>query len=261
MNATELFKAGQLSAAVEAQLQAVKASPGDQGKRLFLFELLAFSGDLECARRQIDALRYDDPDLETAADAYRKLLDAEQLRRQLFAGGLAPHSLAEAPEYVRLRLAAVDCLREGKPAEAQALLENAAEASPTVRGRLNGKPFDGLRDADDLFGPVLEVLSQGAYFWLPLEQVDSLVLSAPHSPRDLLWAPAHLNVRDGPEGDVFLPALYPGSHEHADDAVKLGRATDWKGGEAGPVLGAGLRTFLAGDDPITLLEWRELEIG
>ena len=43
-----------------------------------------------------------------------------------------------------------------------------------MRGRLNGKPFETLRDADDLFGPVLEVLSQGAYFWLPLEQVDSL---------------------------------------------------------------------------------------
>ena len=68
-------------------------------------------------------------------------------------------------------------------------------------------------------------------------------------------------MRDGPEGDVFLPALYPGTHEHADDAVKLGRATDWKDGDAGPVLGVGLRTFLAGDDPITLLEWRELEVG
>ncbi len=129
-----------------------------------------------------------------------------------------------------------------------------------MRGRLNGKPFEHLRDADDLFGSVLEVLSQGAYYWVPLEQVASLAMSAPRSPRDLLWAAAHLDVRDGPEGDVFLPALYPGTHEHADDAVKLGRATDWKGGEAGPVLGVGLRTFLAGDDPITLLDWRELEI-
>ena len=260
MNATELFKAGQLSAAVEAQLQAVKAARATRASGSSCSSCWPSPATSSTGGRS-SALHYDNPDLEQAADAYRKLLDAEQLRRQLFAGGLAPHSLAEAPEYVRLRLAAVDCLREGKPAEAQALLENAAEASPTVRGRLNGKPFDGLRNTDNLFGPVLEVLSQGAYFWLPLEQVDSLVLSAPHSPRDLLWAPAHLNVRDGPEGDVFLPALYPGSHEHADDAVKLGRTTDWKGGEAGPVLGAGLRTFLAGDNPITLLEWRELEIG
>jgi type VI secretion system protein ImpE len=79
-------------------------------------------------------------------------------------------------------------------------------------------------------------------------------------PRDLLWLPAHLALRDGPEGDVFLPALYPNSHEHPDDAVKLGRATDWKGGEGEPVLGAGLKVFLRGDDDISILEWRQLEM-
>ena len=50
---------------------------------------------------------------------------------------------------------------------------------PRRRGRLNGKPFEHLRDADDLFGSVLEVLSQGAYYWVPLEQVASLAMSAP----------------------------------------------------------------------------------
>jgi type VI secretion system protein ImpE len=60
---------------------------------------------------------------------------------------------------------------------------------------------------------------------------------------------------------VFLPAIYPGSHEHADDQVKLGRKTDWKETKDGPVLGMGLRTFLVGDDPVTLLEWRELKLA
>ena len=69
-------------------------------------------------------------------------------------------------------------------------------------------------------------MAQGKYYWVPLEQVESLAANAPAAPRDLLWLPAHLSLRDGPEGDVFLPALYPGSHEHADDAVKLaGRPT------------------------------------
>ena len=44
MNAGELYKAGRLGEAIEAQVQEVKASPLDQSKRLFLFELLAFSG-------------------------------------------------------------------------------------------------------------------------------------------------------------------------------------------------------------------------
>jgi len=56
MNATDLFKAGRLQAAIDAQIQEVKAKPADHGRRLFLFELCAFAGDLERARRQIDAL-------------------------------------------------------------------------------------------------------------------------------------------------------------------------------------------------------------
>jgi protein involved in temperature-dependent protein secretion len=43
--------------------------------------------------------------------------------------------------------------------------------------------------------------------------------------------------------------------------VKLGRSTDWKQEGGGPVLGAGARTFLVGDDGSALTEWRELQMG
>ena len=85
-----------------------------------------------------------------------------------------------------------------------------------------------------------------------------MTLNPPKFPRDLLSAPA-AEIADA-AGDVFLPVLYPGSHEHSDEAqCGLGRLTDWRGGEGGPVLGVGLRTFLADDDPVTLPEWREVE--
>ena len=105
---------------------------------------------------------------------------------------------------------------------------------------------------------MLEVLARGGYFWVPLEQVEALALNVPAFPRDLIWLPARLTLQDGQEGEVFLPALYLGSHEHADDQVKLGRATDWKQAEGGPVLAAGAKTFLVGEDGSTLTEWREL---
>jgi type VI secretion system protein ImpE len=260
MNPSELFKAGKLQEATAAQLQEVKNKPGDQGKRLFLFELLAFAGDLERARRQIDAVTYEDPDLETAAAAYRKLIDAEEARRRLFRDGLSPEFLVDPPANLQRRLQAVNRMREGRPAEAAAELARAAAETPPAAGLLNGKAFDHLRDCDDLLGGVLEVMAQGKYFWVPLHQVELLAANAPASPRDLLWLPAHLQMRDGPEGDVFLPALYPGSHEHADDAVKLGRATDWTGAEGEPVRGADLKMFLCGDDDISILEWRQLEM-
>jgi type VI secretion system protein ImpE len=260
MNASEFFKAGQLPQAVDAQLKEVKAHPQDHGKRLFLFELLAFSGDLDRARKQFDVVKYDTLELEAAAQQYRKLLDSEGLRRRLFQESLQPEFFGEPPEHVRQRLEAVNRLREGRAAEAAELLTQANAAAPVLKGTLNGKAFEGLRDFDDLFGTVLEVLAHGRYFWVPLEQVEAVGAKPPRFPRDLLWLPARLDLRDGASGEVFLPALYPGSHAHADIQVKLGRASDYTGGDGAPVRGAGRRDFLAGDDAVSLLEWRELQI-
>src|SRR5439155_17031224 len=146
------------------------------GKRLFLFELLAFSGDLDRARKQVDVVKYDQVELETAAQQYRLLLDAEGLRRRLFRDSLQPEFFGEVPEHARHRLEAVNRLREGRAAEAAELLAKANAEAPVVSGKLNGKPFEGLRDFDDLFGTVLEVLGNGRYFWVPLEQVATLAM-------------------------------------------------------------------------------------
>lgn len=259
MKADALFREGRLQEAVDAQIQEVKANPGDQNRRLFLFELLAFTGDLDRARRQAEALSYDDPELEMAAVSYRKLLEIEEARRQLLSDTLKPQFLTEPPEHVKLRLEAINRMREGRQAEAAELLEK-ANAAP-VRGMLNGKPFESLRDADDLFGTVLEVVGQGTYYWVPLEEIETLQASPPRFPRDLIWYPARISIRSGAAGDVFLPALYPNTHEHADNQVKLGRMTDWKSADGGPVLGMGLRTFLADEDDVPILEFRELKIG
>jgi type VI secretion system protein ImpE len=259
--ASELFKQGRLKEATDAQIQEVKAQPADHGKRLFLFELAAFAGDLERARRQIEAVHYEEPERDATLQGYRKLLEAEQKRRRLFSESLAPRFLGTPPEHVKLRVEAVNRLREGKQAEAAELLVRANEGAETLKGTLNGKAFKGMRDTDDLFGTILEVMAQGEYFWVALEQIDSLAANAPGFPRDLIWLPARLMLQDGQQGEVFLPVLYPGSHEAGDDQLKLGRATDWKQADGGPVRGVGARTLLVGDDGMHLLEWRELQMG
>lgn len=260
MNASELYKAGKLPEAIDAQLKEVKAHPADHGKRLFLFEMLAFAGDLDRAKRQIEAINYGQMELDASVMAYRKMLDSEQARRQLFSDGRAPKFFGEPSEHVRLRLEAVNRLRANRPAEAAELLAQAAAATPAVKGQLNDKPFDSLRDCDDLFASVLEVMGHGAYYWIPLDQVETVTMNPPKAPRDLLWAPARVELREGTAGNIFLPALYPGSHEHPDNQVKLGRMTDWKSSEGSPVLGVGLHMFMAGEADVSLLEWRQLQV-
>jgi len=261
MTASELYKAGKLTEAVAAQTQEVKANPADHSRRLFLFELLAFAGDLDRARRQIDAVTYEELELEAQVLDYKKLLDAEQLRRRLFSEGLKPEFFTPPPEHVQFRLEAVNRLRENQLAEAGDLLVRAQDRCPPLKGQLNEKPFDSLRDCDDLFSSVLEVLARGVYYWVPLDQVARLTMNPPKYPRDLIWVSARLEMTDNAAGNVFLPALYPRSHEHPENQVKLGRMTDWQGPDTGPVFGMGLRTFLVDEDPISMLEWRQLELS
>jgi type VI secretion system protein ImpE len=259
MNAGELFKAGKLQAAIDAQLQEVKRNPADQAKRMFLFELLVFAGDLDRARRQIDAITFGEVERDTVVLGYRKLLDAEVDRRKLFSEGKKPQFIGTPPEHVQWRLDAINCLRGNQQKEAKELLDKANAAVTPRPGLLNVTPFTSLRDGDDLFAIVLEVMAKGVYSWVPFEVIDSMALNPPRSPRDLIWFPARLQLRNGQSGEVFLPALYPGTHTHADDQLRLGRMTDWQAAEGGPVLGVGLRTYIAEGHGIPLLDWRELE--
>ena len=174
MNPSELYRAGRLSEAIDAQIAEVKTQPADQGRRLFLFELLAFAGELERAKRQVDAVHYGQPDLDLATLAYSKLVDSEVARRKFFTEGVPPEILGETTEAIQLQIEAVGMLRLGKTTEAQALLDQAIEATPPLKGTLNGKPFTSIRDGDDRFGGVLEVMAQGKYFWIALEQVVGL---------------------------------------------------------------------------------------
>lgn len=258
MNASELYRSGKLDEALQAQLQEVKAHPADTGKRLFLFELAAFAGDLDRARRQIEAVSYDDPQMVTSVLQYRVMLDSEEARRKLFTEALAPRFFGDQPEHVHLRLQAALLMGEERHADAAEVLRQAEESTPVTSGTLNGRKFDVLRDADDLFGGVLEVFAQGGYFWVPFEQIESVTAAEPRFPRDLLWPAARLEMRDGSGGNVFLPALYPGSYTHTDPLVRLGRHTEWVSAENGPVRGYGGHTYLVGEDAVALLEWREL---
>ena len=261
MNATELFKAGKLGEAVEAQIKEVKANPADPSRRLFLFELLAFTGDLDRAKRQLDAVKYDDPQKDAALVRYARLLDSEALRRKALHESVMPSFFADPPFHMRMRMdAMMNFLPLHRVSEANGLLDGARQMLPSLQVTLNGTPHTGLHDADDLFGTILEVMNDGQYYWLPLEQVVSVAMNEPKFPRDLLWIPARIELLDGRTGEVFLPALYPGSHLHPDDQVKLGYVTDWKTWEGGPVLGIGQRTFVAGEEPVGILEWRELQV-
>jgi type VI secretion system protein ImpE len=261
MDPKQLFEAGDLTKAIEAQISLVKTAPTDLARRAFLFELYAFVGDYERARKQLDFVKSMNAQSEWAVTVYGHLLEAEAKRRKFYEGGAPPEFLIDIPDHLQPHLEAVKQIAAGREGEATALLQAAAEQTPTVSGKLNEQPFTDIRDCDDLLAPVLEVMILNDYVWVPFTQIQSLEINPPERPRDLIWTPAKLLLTDGTTRSGYLPALYFGSAAHADNELKLGRATDWRCGEGAPVQGIGQHQLLVGEAEVGLLDIRKLEIA
>src|SRR5262249_51098164 len=98
----------------------------------------------------------------------------------------------------------------------------------------------------------------GNYYWVPIETVELIEFHKPERARDLYWRPAHMVVKEGPDGVVYIPALYHGSHNAADETVKLGRSTE---GEGTPYLNRGRREYLVGDEAKSIMELNTITFG
>lgn len=258
--AKALLDAGDLKGATEQLISDVKANPTDTTLRTFLFELLCFAGEWERAEKQLDVIGHQSMQTAIGVQAYRNNIKAERDRQRLFADGLQPHFLSEPPSYVDLLLAAVNRLREGNFAEAREQLDKAEEERPALSGKLNGdRPFADFRDYNDATGSVLELIVKDQYTWLPFEQISRVEIAEPKNLRDLLWANARIESRDGTMGEVFLPTLYAGSQQHENDQIKLGRMTDWRETSEDIYTGIGMRLFLVDDEDKALLQVRSIE--
>jgi type VI secretion system protein ImpE len=259
--AAELYKSGRLADAIAAAGEEVKRRPAAVASRGFLAELLCFAGDFARADLQLNAIGDQDPQSAVGISLFRQLLRAEQARQQFHAEGRLPEFLERPSPRLQGHLEASIRLREGQLAEAAALLDKAEESRAPLAGQSDGRPFEDLRDIDDLTASFFEVLtSTGKYYWIPMERVEMIEFHDPLRPRDLLWRRAHMVVRGGPDGEVFLPALYAGSHASPDDRIRLGRMTDWRGGEGAPVQGMGQRLFAVGDEDLGILELKTVSI-
>jgi type VI secretion system protein ImpE len=229
MDASSLYKAGQLGPAIEALGLELRKQPTDTRRRIFLFELLCFAGEYDRASKQLDVLASGGKDAESGAMLYRAALHAHRTREDMFARNELPLSSAQ----------------------------------PSPAGTCDGIAFSSFTDEDDRIGTNLEVFIAGSYTWIPFHYIESVELQPPTRLRDLLWAPAILHTtkdfRLQDLGQVLLPALAPLSSKHADDAVRLGRTTVWVEDSAYGAVPAGQKIYLADDTELPLLEIRDLE--
>jgi len=260
--ASTLYRAGSLAPAIEAANAAVRRNPADLGARVLLAELLVFAGNLERADTILDAAAQIDATVMVGIAEFRQLVRAALARRQHHEEGRVPEFLGEPTPPLRSALAALIALRAGDTEEAARHAAEAEAVRPRIAGHAGDTPFDDFRDADDLHAGFFEILTTtGRYFWIPTERVASIELHPPRRPRDLAWRRATVSVTAGPDGEVYLPAIYDTDKPDLSDEFRLGRATDWIGPEDGPVLGVGQRVFVVGEDATGIMDLTMLRFG
>ncbi len=231
MDALQLFRAGKLQEAIDALSAGLRDNPSDTKNRTFLFELLCFAGDYTRAEKHLELLQEQSGEAAMGALLYQGALNAERTRAEMFEKNTFPQT---------------------------------SSSTETLQGTLNGKPFQSLTDADPRIGARLEAFGAGDYFWIPLQDVAVLELDPPKRLRDLLWAPVRLrtgpNFKNKDLGEVLMPVIAPLSWQHADDAVKLGRVSEWCADEAGEEAPFGQKMLLVDGEEFPILDVRKLEI-
>ena len=226
--AAQLIEAGHVRQALEALAGHLRNHPTDVAARTSLFEALCFAGELDRAEKHLNLLAGSSEQAKLGAILYFSAIHAERERHAMYKNQVFPKTAANAQ----------------------------------LSGKLNGKPFSEIRDADNDLGARLEVFGAGSYMWVQFEHIASIRIEAPRKLRDTLWLPAF--IKTGPKfqgadmGEVLLPAIYPFSFTYPDESVWLGRQTLWAEDE-GSSYPLGQKILIVDGEEIPFLEVRTLE--
>jgi type VI secretion system protein ImpE len=252
MDAAELLRRGDLDAALARLTEQIRADPASAKLRIFLFQLLCVTGAWARAKTQLDVAVGMDPEAMLMSRVYGEALACEEERRKAFAGEAAPTIFGDPQPWMAELYEAIRLDRSGEHAAATALRDRAYDAAPATSGRIDGQDFAWLADADSRLGPLLEVIINGRYFWLPFLRIARINLEAPSDLRDQVWMPAQFTLSNGGETVGLIPTRYFASEQSPDAQIRLARKTDWVQISPETLEGRGQRLLASdvGDHPL-----------
>lgn len=255
--AEEMIAAGEPGQALALLQAQVKKQPADVKLRIFLFQLLCVLGQWPRAATQLEVCGELDALTLAMVNTYREALKCELVREKVFAGSTTPLLLGQPQEWVARLVEAMQSGGRGEAAVAARLRSEALEMAPAAAGTLNGEPFEWIADADSRLGPVLEVIVNGRYAWVPFASLGKVTIEAPEDLRDFVWAPAHLEFPNGGDSVALVPTRYP-LGAGATGVEQLARSTDWEALAEGQYAGRGQRMLVSSASETGLLAVREL---
>ena len=260
MQAEEHLKNGNLDGALSALQEKIRGDAGNAKLRIFLFQLLCVRGDWNRAIQQLKVAAEMDPLAVPMAQTYREGIICEVYREKVFAGEKDPLIFGEPQEWIAWMLEALKANAAGKAEEAAALRGRAFEVAPTLSGRIDGAAFDWIADADMRLGPLLEVVVNGKYYWMPFTAIAEITFEDPADLRDAVWTPCTIKIANGGDFVALIPTRYAGTLEHGGPADKLARATDWRDIGAETFAGLGQRLLATNEGDTAIMDVRRIEL-
>jgi type VI secretion system protein ImpE len=258
--AEEQLRAGDLAGCLADLQQEVRRLPTEPRPRIFLAQLLMVMGEWDRAAGQLEVVGALDASTLPMVHTYQSAIQCERLRQSVLRGERSPLVFGDPEPWLALLIQALAALGAGRAAQADEVRAAAFEAAPASAGSLNGVEFEWIADADSRLGPVLEVLLNGAYYWVPMHRVAAMTVDPPADLRDLVWLPVRLTWTNGGQVEGLVPTRYVGTEALADDALKLSRKTQWAAIGDDVFAGSGQRVLATSVEEVPLLSVRELTL-
>ncbi len=214
-----------------AELQSrIKANASDVKLRIHLFQLLCVMGNWKRALSQLQLCGQMEAKSLPMAQTYREAIRCEVFRKQVFSGQRTPQIMGTPPVWIGSLIEALKHDGTGDDSAAAELRAKAMDEAEAKACSVDGVACEWIADGDSRLGPVCEVIANGQYYWLPFESCSAIITEAPCDLRDLVWAPAELQLPNEGRVPALIPARYPGTAESTSenaDQLKKARATEW----------------------------------
>lgn len=259
-DAKDLVRQGDLAGALASLQGQIRGNPADVTLRVFLFELLSMMGDWDRAGKQLDVLSGLDDSTLALVHLYRDGLMCEKLRGHIFSGATSPLVFGEPTDWMALLTQSVKVRAENESAGME-LLQQAYDQAPPLSGLINGQAFEWIADADARLGPVLELVTNGKYYWVPFNRISRMQIEEPAHLRDKVWLPAHFTWSNEGEGFGLIPTRYVGTESVDNDRLRSAAETQWSEIADGMYTGLGQRMLATDTDDYPIMDVRELVIN
>ena len=134
MSAEQYLKDGDIAAALTSLKQLIRSDAANAKYRVFLFQILAVTGDLQKALDQLNVVGELDATALPMVQTYRETIACEGLRKEIFAGARSPLIMGDPDDWIARLLQSLKLVAAGKWEQAEELRNDAFETAPTTSG-------------------------------------------------------------------------------------------------------------------------------